>query len=98
MDPEEHYYKLNRFFLSISGLNPYQSKWNARLIRAVFTVIMLSSIFFQVFDVSENNVLFNIDILRTGVRYFLNLEITQDIIEYKWNVNQKSSIIVLSKL
>ncbi|XP_039307274.1 uncharacterized protein LOC105204982 isoform X2 [Solenopsis invicta] len=44
--PEENYYKLNRFLLSACGLEPYQSKWNARLIRAFITVvIMLSSIF-----------------------------------------------------
>ncbi|XP_071553482.1 uncharacterized protein [Temnothorax nylanderi] len=42
--PEEHYYKLNRFLLSVTGLCPYQSKWRARLIRAVLTVIMLISI------------------------------------------------------
>ncbi|XP_039307275.1 odorant receptor 22c-like [Solenopsis invicta] len=44
--PEENYYKLNRFLLSACGLEPYQSKWNARLIRALITgVLMLSAIF-----------------------------------------------------
>ncbi|XP_039307278.1 odorant receptor 13a [Solenopsis invicta] len=46
--PEENYYKLNRFLLSACGLEPYQSKWNARLIRAFITVIMMSSAFFQI--------------------------------------------------
>ncbi|XP_071648059.1 odorant receptor 10a-like isoform X1 [Temnothorax longispinosus] len=42
--PEEHYYKVNRFLLSVTGLCPYQSKWRARLIRAVLTVTMLITI------------------------------------------------------
>ncbi|XP_028046816.1 uncharacterized protein LOC105833757 [Monomorium pharaonis] len=46
--PEEDYYKLNRFFLSVSGLWPYQSKRRAHLIRAVITIVMLSSAIFQI--------------------------------------------------
>ncbi|XP_039307267.1 uncharacterized protein LOC120358188 isoform X3 [Solenopsis invicta] len=46
--PEENYYKLNRFLLSACGLEPCQSKWNARLIRAFITVIMMSSAIFQI--------------------------------------------------
>ncbi|XP_077264579.1 uncharacterized protein LOC143898756 isoform X2 [Temnothorax americanus] len=43
--PEEYYYyKVNRFLLSVTGLCPYQSKWRARLIRAVLTVTMLITI------------------------------------------------------
>ncbi|XP_024891535.1 uncharacterized protein LOC112467213, partial [Temnothorax curvispinosus] len=42
--PEEHYYKLNRFLLSVTGLSPYQSKRRAHLIRAVLTVTILISI------------------------------------------------------
>ncbi|KAL0109100.1 hypothetical protein PUN28_014296 [Cardiocondyla obscurior] len=45
---EEHYYKLNRFLLSVSGLSPYQSRWSAYLIRIVFTVLMVSSLFVQI--------------------------------------------------
>ncbi|XP_024891385.1 uncharacterized protein LOC112467135, partial [Temnothorax curvispinosus] len=41
---EEHYYKLNRFLLSLIGLSPYQSKRRAHLIRAVLTVTILISI------------------------------------------------------
>jgi len=67
--PEEHYYKLNRFFLSVSGLCPYQSKRNAYLIRIACTVIVLSSVFVQVFteeNTVENSFLFNsmLDIFR----------------------------------
>ncbi|XP_039307271.1 odorant receptor 22c-like isoform X2 [Solenopsis invicta] len=46
--PEENYYKLNRFLLSACGLEPYQSKWNARLIRALITVVMMLSAIFQI--------------------------------------------------
>ncbi|XP_011646167.2 uncharacterized protein LOC105432881 [Pogonomyrmex barbatus] len=47
VDPEEHYYKLNRFLLSVSGLWPYQNEWSARLMRAIITFIMLTSTIFQ---------------------------------------------------
>ncbi|KYN44380.1 Putative odorant receptor 85d [Trachymyrmex septentrionalis] len=46
--PKEHYYKFNRFLLSVSGLWPYQSKRSAHLTRAVIIVFMLSSTFFQI--------------------------------------------------
>ncbi|XP_071648054.1 uncharacterized protein [Temnothorax longispinosus] len=46
--PEEHYYKLNRFLLSVTGLSPYQSKRRAHLIRAVLTVTLLISICFLI--------------------------------------------------
>ncbi|XP_039307276.1 odorant receptor 46a [Solenopsis invicta] len=46
--PEENYYKLNRFLLSTCGLEPFQSKWSARLIRAFITVVLMSSIIFQI--------------------------------------------------
>ncbi|KAG5329058.1 OR4 protein, partial [Acromyrmex charruanus] len=46
--PKEYYYKFNRFILSVSGLWPYQSEWSAHLTRAVITVFMLSSAFFQI--------------------------------------------------
>ncbi|XP_011690750.1 PREDICTED: uncharacterized protein LOC105451780 [Wasmannia auropunctata] len=45
---EEHYYKFNRFLLSVSGLWPYQSNWSARLMRVVISLFMLSSAFFQI--------------------------------------------------
>ncbi|EZA54938.1 hypothetical protein DMN91_006439 [Ooceraea biroi] len=63
--PEERYYKLNRFFLSVNGLSPYQNVWNARLIRLVITVILLSSIFVQASTTltSEVNLEFIIDII-----------------------------------
>jgi len=57
--PEEHYYKLNRFVLSLSGLWPYQSKWSARLMRTVITIVMLSSVIFQVIMTFGNNFLFD---------------------------------------
>ncbi|KAL6255323.1 hypothetical protein P5V15_013663 [Pogonomyrmex californicus] len=47
VDPEEHYYKLNRFLLSVSGLWPYQNEWSARLMRAIITFMMLTSTIFQ---------------------------------------------------
>ncbi|EZA58279.1 hypothetical protein DMN91_006436 [Ooceraea biroi] len=43
--PEERYYKLNRFLLSVNGLSPYQNVWNARLIRLFITVILVSALF-----------------------------------------------------
>ncbi|XP_011863919.1 PREDICTED: uncharacterized protein LOC105559890 [Vollenhovia emeryi] len=46
--PGEHHYKLNRVILSFSGLWPYQSKWSAHLIRAVISILLVSSVIFQV--------------------------------------------------
>jgi len=53
--PEEYYYKFNRFLLSVTGLWPYQSEWSARLMRAIITVVMLSSAFVQVADLENNS-------------------------------------------
>ncbi|KAL6255322.1 hypothetical protein P5V15_013662 [Pogonomyrmex californicus] len=63
--PEERYYKLNRFFLSISGLWPYQSKWSACLMRAILTVVMLSSTIFQIssFFTFDVNAEFIVDVI-----------------------------------
>ncbi|XP_071648062.1 uncharacterized protein [Temnothorax longispinosus] len=63
--PGEHYYKLNRLLLSISGLCPYQSKRNALLIRAAYTVVMLSSIFFQISSIFTSEV--TVDFIVDGI-------------------------------
>ncbi|XP_072761714.1 uncharacterized protein [Anoplolepis gracilipes] len=52
--PEERYYRLNRFFLSVTGLWPYQSKWSARFIRTVITIVMLLCIFAQFKELFEH--------------------------------------------
>ncbi|XP_011861584.1 PREDICTED: uncharacterized protein LOC105558495 [Vollenhovia emeryi] len=48
MEHPEEYYKLSRFLLSVTGLNPYQSKRSAHLMRAVITVVELTDVYIQV--------------------------------------------------
>ncbi|XP_018312094.1 uncharacterized protein [Mycetomoellerius zeteki] len=57
--PEERYYKLNRFVLLLTGLWPYQSKWSTRVVRAVITTILLSSIIFQLLSLFMSNITAN---------------------------------------
>ncbi|XP_072764599.1 uncharacterized protein [Anoplolepis gracilipes] len=45
--PEKCYCKLTRFFLSVTGMWPYQSVWSARLIRGINAVIALLIAFNQ---------------------------------------------------
>ncbi|KYQ49312.1 hypothetical protein ALC60_11622, partial [Trachymyrmex zeteki] len=63
--PKEHYYKFNRFLLSVSGLWPYQSEWSAHLMRAVITIVMLSSAFFQISSMFTSEV--TLDFIVDGI-------------------------------
>ncbi|KAF3054608.1 Odorant receptor 218 [Nylanderia fulva] len=54
--PEERYYKLNRFYLSVTGLWPYQSTWRARFSRTIITIIMLSCLFTQISSIFTSDV------------------------------------------
>ncbi|KYQ54170.1 hypothetical protein ALC60_12385 [Trachymyrmex zeteki] len=63
--PKEHYYKFNRFLLSVSGLWPYQSAWSAHLMRAVITIFMVSSAFFQISSMFTSEV--TLDFIVDGI-------------------------------
>ncbi|CAL1681668.1 unnamed protein product [Lasius platythorax] len=67
--PEERYYKLNRFLLSVTGLWPYQSEWSARFIRIVITVFMLLCIFAQISSFFTSDV--NMDFLIESLPMFV---------------------------
>ncbi|XP_014484225.1 PREDICTED: uncharacterized protein LOC106749370, partial [Dinoponera quadriceps] len=54
--PEEHYYKLNRLLLVATGLWPYQSIKDARVKRALITVVMLTSLFVQMASVFTSEI------------------------------------------
>ncbi|XP_072764272.1 uncharacterized protein [Anoplolepis gracilipes] len=47
----ERYYKVNRFILSVIGLWPYQSEWNARLMRIIHFTFLITSVFIQIFSI-----------------------------------------------
>ncbi|XP_072761716.1 uncharacterized protein [Anoplolepis gracilipes] len=95
--PEERYYRLNRFFLSVTGLWPYQSKWSARFIRTVITIVMLLCIFAQISSIftSEVNMDFLIELLPTLVPTVGNLcqlytrivhvDKFKELFEHMWN-------------
>ncbi|XP_067204057.1 odorant receptor 13a-like [Linepithema humile] len=54
--PEERYYKLNKFFLSVTGLWPYQSARTAYLMRTIITISMMSSAFVQLSSFFTSNI------------------------------------------
>ncbi|XP_072764273.1 uncharacterized protein [Anoplolepis gracilipes] len=49
----ERYYKVNRFILSVIGLWPYQSEWNARLMRIIHFTFLITSVFIQLKELLE---------------------------------------------
>ncbi|XP_072764540.1 uncharacterized protein [Anoplolepis gracilipes] len=49
----ERYYKVNRFILSVIGLWPYQSEWNARLMRIIHFTFLITSVFIQLKELFE---------------------------------------------
>ncbi|XP_071648064.1 uncharacterized protein [Temnothorax longispinosus] len=75
MEHPAEYYKLNRFILKLIGLWPYQSKWSARLVRAVITIVLLSSTFFQLSSIftSDITVDFIVDVIPALIPTFGSL-------------------------
>ncbi|XP_018395303.1 PREDICTED: uncharacterized protein LOC108773853 [Cyphomyrmex costatus] len=95
--PEERYYKLNRFVLSLTGLWPYQSKWSARLVRAIIITMLLASAIFQLLSLFTSNITANfiIDMVPAFVPVIGSLsqmyarightDKLRDLFEHMWN-------------